>query len=85
VYAGRWCWQGKRLPGAINVGVRPTFKQEDRPLCEIYVLDFDGDLYGEHGEVEFVAFLRPEERFDSAEALIVQMHSDVEETRRRLA
>ena len=60
-----WVWDGKRLPGAINVGVRPTFKEGAPPLCEIYVLDFDGDLYGEQGEVEFVAFLRPEERFDS--------------------
>jgi riboflavin kinase/FMN adenylyltransferase len=85
VYAGWWVWNDRRLPGAINVGVRPTFKEDDRQLCEIYVLDFEGDLYGEKGEVEFVAFLRPEERFDSAEALITQMHADVEETRRLLA
>lgn len=84
VYAGWWVWEGQRLPGAINVGVRPTFKEEDRPLCEIYVLDFEGDLYGAHGEVEFAAFLRPEEKFDSAKALIEQMHRDVEAARDRL-
>ena len=81
VYAGWWRWDDRRLAGAINVGVRPTFKSDDRPLCEIFVLDFDGDLYGEHGEVEFVAFLRPEEKFDSVDALIAQMQADVAKTR----
>lgn len=80
VYAGWWIWDGKRLPGAINVGVRPTFKTDDPPLTEVYVLDFEGDLYGEHGEVEFIARLRPEEKFDSVDALIEQMHDDVART-----
>ncbi len=84
VYAGYWVRDGERLPGAINVGVRPTFKDGAPPLCEIHVLDFDGDLYGALGEVEFAAFLRPEERFDSAEALIEQMRADVARTRERL-
>jgi riboflavin kinase / FMN adenylyltransferase len=84
VYAGYWIWDGKRMPGAINVGVRPTFKEGAPPLCEIHVLDFDGDLYGERGEVEFAAFLRPEERFDSAESLIRQMYADVDATRELL-
>jgi riboflavin kinase/FMN adenylyltransferase len=81
VYAGWWVWDGRRLPSAINVGVRPTFKSGDSPLCEVFVLDFEGDLYDAEGEVEFTTFLRPEEKFDSAEALIIQMHADVEKTR----
>jgi riboflavin kinase / FMN adenylyltransferase len=81
VYAGSWVWQGRRLPAAINVGVRPTFKENDPPLCEVYVLDFDGDLYGERAEVEFAKFLRPEEKFESVDALIGQMHADVERVR----
>lgn len=84
VYAGWWIFDGKRLPAAINVGVRPTFKESDRPLCEVYVIDFSGDLYGVEGEVEFVAFLRPEVRFESADALVAQMHKDVEDARTRL-
>lgn len=84
VYAGWWRWDGKRLPAAINVGVRPTFKDNDPPLTEVFVLDFRGDLYGEQGEVEFVAFLRPELRFDGAEQLVAQMRADVEEVRARL-
>jgi riboflavin kinase / FMN adenylyltransferase len=82
VYAGWWVWDGQRLPGAINVGVRPTFKEGAPPLCEIFVLDFEGDLYGEHGEVEFAAFLRPEQRFGSADELIEQMKQDVDQARR---
>jgi riboflavin kinase / FMN adenylyltransferase len=81
VYAGWWHWSGRRLPGAINVGVRPTFKEGAPPLCEIYVLDFEGDLYGQEGEVEFTAFLRPEEKFADAESLIQQMELDVSRTR----
>jgi riboflavin kinase/FMN adenylyltransferase len=81
VYAGWWCWNEKRLPSAINVGVRPTFKEQDAPLTEVYVLDFDGDLYGAHGEVEFTARLRSEEKFDSVEALVAKMQDDVRRTR----
>jgi riboflavin kinase/FMN adenylyltransferase len=81
VYAGSWLWDGRRLPAAINVGVRPTFKTGAPPLCEVYVLDFDGDLYGAEGEVEFTSFLRPEAKFDSADALIAQMHQDVSRVR----
>jgi riboflavin kinase / FMN adenylyltransferase len=84
VYAGWWVWDGKRLPGAINVGVRPTFHEDAPPLCEIFVLDFEGNLYGEHGEVEFASFLRPELKFESADALIEQMHEDVRRTREAL-
>jgi riboflavin kinase/FMN adenylyltransferase len=85
VYAGWWLWDGKRLPAAINVGVRPTFKENDPPLTEVYVIDFEGDLYGAEGEVEFVAYLRPETKFDSVDALIEQMHQDVDRARSRLS
>ncbi len=84
VYAGWWLWDGKRLPAAINVGVRPTFKTDDPPLCEVYVLDFDDDLYGVRGEVEFASFIRPELKFDSVDALIERMHDDVRTTRELL-
>ena len=81
VYAGWWVWAGKRLPGVINVGVRPTFKDSDPPLTEIHVLDFEGDLYGQHGEVEFTAFLRPEEKFDGIDALVAQIRDDADRAR----
>lgn len=81
VYA---CRVGERL-AAVNVGVRPTFGSNLRLLVESFILDFAGDLYGEQLTIEFVARLRGEVRFDSAEDLVVQMGRDVERTRELLA
>jgi riboflavin kinase / FMN adenylyltransferase len=72
------------LPAAMSIGMRPTFDGQLRTL-EVYLLDWTGDLVGRPLEVEFVAWIRPELRFDSAEALIEAMDRDVVETRRRLA
>jgi riboflavin kinase/FMN adenylyltransferase len=77
VYAG---WAHGH-PAAINVGVRPTFKTGRGLLIEAYLLDFDGDLYGQTLRVAFTERLRGEKRFESVEELIVQMQADVERTR----
>lgn len=69
--------------GAANIGIRPTFDHGHR-LVEVYVLDFDGDLYDQVIEVQFIKRLREEREFDSIDALIEQMKQDVEETRRVL-
>jgi riboflavin kinase / FMN adenylyltransferase len=66
---------------AVNIGVRPTFTTGRGELIEAYILDFDGDLYGHELTLQFVARLRGERRFDSAEALVEQMRLDVEQTR----
>lgn len=66
---------------ATNVGVRPMFESGLGELIEAYLLDFDGDLYGRPLRVEFLRRLRGEKRFDSVDALIDQMHRDVEATR----
>lgn len=68
-------------PAAVSIGVRPTFKTGRIELIEAYLLDFEGDLYGRTLRLDFLARLRGERRFDSAEALVEQMHRDVEETR----
>jgi riboflavin kinase/FMN adenylyltransferase len=68
-------------PAAVSIGVRPTFTTGRGELIEAYLLDFDGDLYGRPLSLEFLARLRGERRFDSPEALVEQMHLDVEETR----
>lgn len=81
VYA---CRVGERL-AAVNVGVRPTFGADLHPLVEAFLLDFDGDLYGQRLTIEFIARLRGEQRFESVEELIEQMHRDVERTRELLA
>jgi riboflavin kinase/FMN adenylyltransferase len=67
---------------AVSVGVRPTFGTGRAVLVEAYLLDFDGDLYGQELRVDFLARLRGERRFDTVEALVVQMRFDVEQTRR---
>lgn len=61
--------------GAASLGVRPMFG-ENAPNLETYLLDFSGDLYGQHLSVAFVDFLRPELKFDGLPALIAQMEAD---------
>jgi riboflavin kinase / FMN adenylyltransferase len=68
-------------PAAVSIGVRPTFQTGRGELIEAYVLDFDGDLYGRELRLDFLARLRGERRFETAEALIEQMHRDVQRTR----
>jgi riboflavin kinase/FMN adenylyltransferase len=79
VYATRVAWEGvdEVRCAATNVGVRPTFETELGLLIEAFVIDFSGDLYGRTLEVEFLSRLRGEQRFDSAESLVEQMHLDV--------
>ena len=67
---------------AVSVGVRPTFGTGRAVLVEAFILDFDGDLYGQEMRVDFLARLRGERRFDAVEALVEQMRLDVEQTRR---
>jgi riboflavin kinase/FMN adenylyltransferase len=74
---------GRVLEGAANLGIRPTF-EPPKELLEPYFFGFDGDLYGQTVEVELISFLRPEEKFDSLEALKAQMAADCVEARRRL-
>ena len=66
------------------MGVRPSF-DNGHPSVEAYLLDFDGDLYGETLGLSFIQRLRGEQRFADIHALISQMGSDVEATRRTLA
>ncbi len=69
-----------RMMCAVSVGTNPTFDGTERTV-EAFVLDFDGDLYGERLTLEFVRRLRDEERFDSAKALAEQVRRDVEDAR----
>ncbi len=75
---------GTRLDGVANLGIRPSF---DPPveLLESYFFDFDGDLYGQTIEVALIDFIRPEARFDSLDALKVQMDHDAAAAREMLA
>jgi riboflavin kinase/FMN adenylyltransferase len=71
---------GPRCAAAISVGTNPTF-QGSRRTVEAFVLDFDGDLYGEHVGVEFAHRLRPMAAFANVDELLRAMADDVEQTR----
>ena len=88
VYAGRVGLVGATSAAAINIGTSPTFAGADRRgvRVEAFLLDHDGsDLYDQPIRVEFLARLRREERFESVDELVKQMHRDVEATRRIVA
>ncbi|HVL51088.1 MAG TPA: bifunctional riboflavin kinase/FAD synthetase [Actinomycetota bacterium] len=84
IYAGYTLNAGRRRPSAISVGTNPTFGEN--PLSvEAFVIDFEGDLYGQDVEFEFTARLRDHIAFPSVEALNEAIAGDVEEARRILA
>lgn len=64
--------------GIANVGVRPTFDDGGKVVCEAFIFDFEGDLYGQEIEVAFLHFLREEKSFDTVEKLACQIHSDID-------
>src|ERR1700694_5010762 len=79
--------QGKdqmRLDGVASFGRRPTF-DNGSALLEIFLFDFEGDLYGKSLDVAFIAFIREELKFDSVEALVRQMDDDSAHARAALA
>ena len=74
--------QGVFYHGVVNLGYRPTISSgKSERVLEIYLLDFDRDIYGENVEVRFVRYLRPERKFDSLEALVGQIELDVRQAR----
>jgi riboflavin kinase/FMN adenylyltransferase len=82
VYAARVVLaDGTGHPAVTNVGVRPTVNNGADVTVEAWILDFDGDLYGQTVRVEFFRHLRPEIRFDSIDAMKAQITADAETTR----
>ena len=77
VYATRVFVEGKEYAGVTNVGVRPTVGTGEEASLETYVLDFAGDLYGKELRVEFLKFLRPEQKFESTAALHERIEKDI--------
>ena len=71
---------GAWLPGAANIGVKPTFGGSEVTV-EVHLIDFSGDLYGREVRVQFLERLRPEQRFGSPEELATQIRRDVESAR----
>lgn len=71
---------GRQLEGVANLGIRPTI-EPPLELLESFFFDFSGDLYGQKVEVSLIDYLRPEAKFDSLEALKVQMDQDAAQAR----
>src|SRR5205807_3028573 len=79
--------QGKdqvRFDGVASFGRRPTF-DNGAPLLEVFLFDFDGDLYGSVLDVAFIGFIRDELKFDSVAALVARMNDDSARARAALA
>jgi riboflavin kinase/FMN adenylyltransferase len=79
------CWSyvdDKKYMAAVNIGTNPTFTPDKTTMnVEVYLLDFDREIYGEILHLEFVERLRDELKFDSVDMLIKQIEDDVEQTR----
>ena len=71
----------KALPGAASVGLRPTIGDQLKPVLEVHLLDFSGEIYRQHVSVNFLHKLRDQEKYDSLDALKQQIARDVEDTR----
>ncbi len=83
VYATHVLLGDDRFAAATNVGVRPTVNGRQR-LVEAHLLNFDRDLYGQTIRLEFVSYIRPEQKFSGLPALKAQINADVLEVKRRL-
>src|ERR1700724_1794874 len=84
IYAVRVGRGAQRIDGVASFGRRPTF-DNGAPLLEIFLFEFEGDLYGSRLDVAFIAFLREALKFDGLDALIRQMDDDSRKARKRLA
>jgi len=81
VYAVKVCLQnGEQTLGVANIGVKPTVG-DFLPSLEVYLLDFNANIYGEHLSVTFCVKLRDEQRFENIEALKEQINKDINDAR----
>jgi riboflavin kinase/FMN adenylyltransferase len=76
IYACRAHVNNTTYDAVTNIGTRPTFDNGARTI-EAHLLDFDGDLYGQTMALDILEFQRPEEKYDTIEALITQMREDI--------
>lgn len=81
VYVVDVVFEGRNLKGMLNIGTNPTISEENNVTIELNIFDFDGMIYDEILEVNFIARIRDEQKFDSLEALIDQIKKDEEYTR----
>src|SRR3954453_2221508 len=82
VYFAEASLDGVVYPGVVNLGYRPTISSErsDR-ILEVYLLDFNRNVYGKDLELRFIRYLRPEKKFENVDALVRQIECDVQQAR----
>ncbi len=78
VYFVRIKYDQKQYFGVANIGLRPTFNNVKEPITEVYIFDFNKDIYGENICIEFIKKIRDEVKFNSIEELEIQIKKDVE-------
>ena len=76
VYAVYVYVNGEKHKGMLNIGYRPTINNGTDLSIEVHILDFQGDIYHQKMRIEFIEFLRPEEKFNSVDELVLQMRKD---------
>ncbi len=81
VYAAWALVDGDPAAAVVNIGLRPTFDGAGGLTVEAHLLDFDADLYGKTLALDFVSHLREERKFDGVQALIEQIHHDIDRAR----
>lgn len=84
VYAALVHFQGQSHQGMLYIGTRPTLQNGTEISVEVNIFDFDGDLYNKSLTVEFIDFIRGDEKFDTIEQLVEAIHKDKENVKKRL-
>ena len=72
---------GREIAGVANIGVNPTIDGEIAPRLEVWLFDFDEDIYDQVIETDLVAFLRDEARFDGLDPMVAQIRTDAAQAR----
>jgi len=81
VYVTKTKVDGQWFEGITNVGLRPTVDSDERVSVETHLFTYKGDLYGKQVEVQFIHYLRPEQKFTDVEALKTAMLDDLKKAK----
>lgn len=81
IYISRTTIFNKKYPSVSNIGLRPSVENTNEANCETYIIDFNGDIYGEDVSVEFIQRIRDEKKFENVELLKAQVQNDIKEAK----
>ena len=84
VYSVGILYQNKWYYGMANIGHNPTINYQEKPRLEVFIFDFNHDIYGKHVAIEFYDYIRQEKKFNSKDALIYQLNEDEKAIRKLL-